>query len=139
MAGSNNIERWINQWILTVSNNSYLYVNIGRTTSGGKPRNATLMITLQQLPVATMSFGLTPLSAFSWNQTVSAQEVKNTGSLLTFTLPSSFGSSNVGGGSFDIGTLLLIGGVGVVGAAAVAAIVLKRDKLKDVIKNIKRP
>lgn len=139
VAGSNNIERWINQWILTVSNNSYLYVNIGRTTSGGKPRNATLMITLQQLPVATMSFGLTPLSAFSWNQTVSAQEVKNTGSLLTFTLPSSFGSSNVGGGSFDIGTLLLIGGVGVVGAAAVAAIVLKRDKLKDVIKNIKRP
>jgi hypothetical protein len=80
-SGSNDLQAWRSMLILTVSDPTYLYIDIFRTAA---TRNGTLQILIEKLPARHLEFDIDQ----EYNDTVSDTEVKSTGLIVKQITPS---------------------------------------------------
>jgi hypothetical protein len=108
--------------ILTVSNTTYLYVDLDRDDiGGGDLANATMEVRITKLSLTNIEF----LVEYEYNHTVSDQEVFTEGLLANEIKPPEMGEPTA---RFPVELLLIAGGVVAGGGAIAAAVVLIRRR-----------
>jgi hypothetical protein len=120
-----NTSTWKSLLILTVSDISYLYIDVERTDLDSGPgtdyANATLRVSISEVPVANLEF----LLKYEYNSTVSDQEVFTEGLLVDEIKPSEMLEPTA---RFPVELLLVAGGVVAGGAAIAAAVIFIRRR-----------
>ncbi|MFX1534321.1 MAG: hypothetical protein ACFFDI_08880 [Promethearchaeota archaeon] len=115
----NDTHRWRTLWILTLTGDHYLYVDLDRT--GGFPyRNATMIVTLAKAPITKMSFNIPDLSSYSWSAAIHSDELLYNDTLLT-EIPAEYVVFPPLWPGLDL--ILLLGGIAV-GGLAIAAVII---------------
>ncbi|MFX0170510.1 MAG: hypothetical protein ACFE9L_01190 [Candidatus Hodarchaeota archaeon] len=120
-----NTSTWISLLILTVSDTSYLYLDLRRTDVGPGWGNATLQVSISEVPITNMEF----LIEYEYNHTVSDQEVFTKELLATEIKPPEMQKTTT---RFPLELLLIAGGGVVVVAAIAGAIVYIRGRRSSI-------
>ncbi|MFX1534322.1 MAG: hypothetical protein ACFFDI_08885 [Promethearchaeota archaeon] len=117
---SNDTHTWITLWVLTLTGDHYLYVDIERTGSFPSYRNATMIVTLAKAPITKMSFNIP--ETYSWSPTLHSNELLDNDTLFV-ELPAEYVNFAAPVPGFEV--LFVLGGL-----AITAVIILKHRQKK---------